>query len=319
MSAGRVDKCSVRLADAKLVDSGGKVTDSFKATTCVFLGWNTTLPGRHSDPIEAHGDDASKASSSFWTRCKAAAVKDSNESLTRELIRLGMDPTLRTLRDQLTEEGRAYFAKEMRARDKETRLKKERVDASKASPSFWARYKAWAVEDFKTGLTIGLVRGGFDPSIQTLEGHFTEEAQRARDMEMGRHKKERVDVGGTWAGNLHRAYSSMLARRSRRVAPSASTAASEVTGACLKREGTLGGSGGAAGLSVATKVLNEYTCPITAEIMTDPVSTLDGFTYERTAITEWLRTNDTSPSTGAKLESKRLIPNVTVRCLLQHL
>jgi len=47
--------------------------------------------------------------------------------------------------------------------------------------------------------------------------------------------------------------------------------------------------------------------------------TLDGFTYERTAIIEWLRTNDTSPSTGAKLESKRLIPNVTVRCLLQHL
>lgn len=143
MSAGRVDKCSVRLADAKLVDSGGKVTDLFKATTCIFLGWNTTLPGEHSDPIEAHGDDASKASSSFWTRCKAAAVKDYNESLTRELIRLGMDPTLRTLRDQLTEEGRAYFAKEMRARDEEkARLKKERVDASKASPSFWTRYKA---------------------------------------------------------------------------------------------------------------------------------------------------------------------------------
>ena len=80
------------------------------------------------------------------------------------------------------------------------------------------------------------------------------------------------------------------------------------------------GSGGVAGVAAA-KVLKEYMCPITADIMTDPVSTLDGFTYERTAITEWLRTNDTSPSTGAKLESKRawLIPNVTVRCLLQHL
>tara|TARA_B100000795_G_scaffold3320_1_gene2269 strand:- start:332 stop:469 length:138 start_codon:yes stop_codon:yes gene_type:complete len=33
-------------------------------------------------------------------------------------------------------------------------------------------------------------------------------------------------------------------------------------------------------------LINEYTCPITAEIMTDPVNTLDGFTYERTAITE---------------------------------
>eukprot|EP00964_Phaeocystis_antarctica_P033638 scaffold19067_cov75-Phaeocystis_antarctica.AAC.1 len=92
--------------------------------------------------------DASKASPSFWTRYKAAAVPESNERFTRELIRLGMDPTLRTLRDQLTEEGRAYYAKEMRARDEEkARLKKERVDASKASPSFWTRYKAAAVKD----------------------------------------------------------------------------------------------------------------------------------------------------------------------------
>ena len=71
--------------------------------------------------------------------------------------------------------------------------------------------------------------------------------------------------------------------------------------------------------SKTAELLNEYVCPITAEIMTDPVCTLDGFTYERTAITEWLRTNDTSPATGAKLESKKVIPNITVRCLLQHL
>ena len=106
----------------------------------------------------------------------------------------------------------------------------------------------------------------------------------------------------------------MLARRSRRVAPSARTAASEATGACLKREGTLGGTAGA---SVATKVLHEYTYPITAEIMTDPVSTLDGFTYERAAITEWLRTKDTSPKTGATLESKALIPNYSLRSIIR--
>ena len=83
-----------------------------------------------------------------------------------------------------------------------------------------------------------------------------------------------------------------------------------------------GGSGGAASLlkaSNAAGLLDEYVCPITAEIMTDPVCTLDGFTYERKAITEWLRTNDTSPATGARLESKNVIPNITVRCLLRHL
>ena len=51
--------------------------------------------------------------------------------------------------------------------------------------------------------------------------------------------------------------------------------------------------------------------------MTDPVSTLDGFTYEREAITDWLRTKDTSPKTGAKLESKTLIPNHLVRGMIR--
>ena len=61
---------------------------------------------------------------------------------------------------------------------------------------------------------------------------------------------------------------------------------------------------------------DDYVCPITSEIMTDPVSTLDGFTYEREAITEWLRTKDTSPKTGATLESKTLIPNHLVRSMI---
>ena len=50
--------------------------------------------------------------------------------------------------------------------------------------------------------------------------------------------------------------------------------------------------------------------------MTDPVFTSDGFTYERTAITKWLSTYDTSPST---LESKKLIPNMMAPGLLRHL
>ena len=61
---------------------------------------------------------------------------------------------------------------------------------------------------------------------------------------------------------------------------------------------------------------DDYICPITAEIMTDPVTTLDGFTYERAAITEWLRTKDTSPKTGGTLESKILIPNYNLRSMI---
>ena len=63
---------------------------------------------------------------------------------------------------------------------------------------------------------------------------------------------------------------------------------------------------------------DDYICPITAEIMTDPVTTLDGFTYEREAITEWLRKKDTSPTTGATLESKKLIPNHSLRSIIRR-
>ena len=78
-----------------------------------------------------------------------------------------------------------------------------------------------------------------------------------------------------------------------------------------------GGSSGAAGPSAAAEVPDDFICPITAEIMTDPVSTSDGFTYERAAITEWLRTKDTSPKTGATLESKKLIPNHSLRSVIR--
>ena len=65
------------------------------------------------------------------------------------------------------------------------------------------------------------------------------------------------------------------------------------------------------------EVPHDYICPITSEIMNDPVTTVDGFTYERTAITEWLRTKDTSPSTGATLEITMLIPNLSLRSVIR--
>ena len=87
-------------------------------------------------------------------------------------------------------------------------------------------------------------------------------------------------------------------------------------------DGASGGEGGGSGAagpsqaSEAAEVPDDFICPITAEIMTDPVSTSDGFTYERAAITEWLRTKDTSPKTGATLESKALIPNHSLRSVI---
>jgi len=62
---------------------------------------------------------------------------------------------------------------------------------------------------------------------------------------------------------------------------------------------------------------DEYLCPITCEIMEDPVFATDGHTYERSAIEAWLQKHSTSPKTGEELPAKMLIPNYALKSLIQ--
>ena len=62
----------------------------------------------------------------------------------------------------------------------------------------------------------------------------------------------------------------------------------------------------------------QYLCPITQAVMQDPVTTADGHTYERSAIERWLRTHDTSPSTGARLANKQLAPAIALGQLIRE-
>ena len=57
-------------------------------------------------------------------------------------------------------------------------------------------------------------------------------------------------------------------------------------------------------------------CPITQEVMEDPVVCADGHSYERSAIEKWLQTKSTSPSTNAPLLHKNLVPNHALRNLI---
>jgi hypothetical protein len=58
---------------------------------------------------------------------------------------------------------------------------------------------------------------------------------------------------------------------------------------------------------------DEYLCPISQEIMNDPVALLDGSVYDRKNITKWFQNHDTSPISGLKLESKILIPMYSLK------
>ncbi len=63
-------------------------------------------------------------------------------------------------------------------------------------------------------------------------------------------------------------------------------------------------------------MIAELTCPITQEILIDPVLTTAGKTYERAAITEWLRTNNKDPLAGIILTNKTLTADTKAMMLL---
>jgi hypothetical protein len=57
----------------------------------------------------------------------------------------------------------------------------------------------------------------------------------------------------------------------------------------------------------------DYLCPITMDVMVDPVVAGDGHTYSRGGISRWLRDHRTSPKTNEVLPDGRLVPNHLLR------
>jgi hypothetical protein len=65
--------------------------------------------------------------------------------------------------------------------------------------------------------------------------------------------------------------------------------------------------------------LYQWVCPITKELMRDPVVASDCYTYERRAIEEWMSRSMISPKTGTPLPNKELVPNLTLRASISLL
>lgn len=64
-------------------------------------------------------------------------------------------------------------------------------------------------------------------------------------------------------------------------------------------------------------VSEELTCPISMELMRDPVMCADGHSYERVNIEEWLMKSNLSPVTGMELEYRFLVSNVTLKKVIE--
>uniref|UniRef100_A0A3Q3EJZ0 WD repeat, SAM and U-box domain-containing protein 1 n=1 Tax=Labrus bergylta TaxID=56723 RepID=A0A3Q3EJZ0_9LABR len=64
---------------------------------------------------------------------------------------------------------------------------------------------------------------------------------------------------------------------------------------------------------------DEFLCPITRELMRDPVIASDGYSYERESIESWVRgRNKTSPMTNLPLQTSLLTPNRSLKMAISR-
>lgn len=72
-------------------------------------------------------------------------------------------------------------------------------------------------------------------------------------------------------------------------------------------------------LDLGIQIPYHFRCPISLELMTDPVTVSTGQTYDRNSIESWVNTgNTTCPVTRANLTDFTFIPNHTLRRLIQE-
>uniref|UniRef100_A0A4W3H8F7 WD repeat, SAM and U-box domain-containing protein 1 n=1 Tax=Callorhinchus milii TaxID=7868 RepID=A0A4W3H8F7_CALMI len=71
--------------------------------------------------------------------------------------------------------------------------------------------------------------------------------------------------------------------------------------------------------SASTGVPDEFLCPISREVMTDPVIAADGYSYQRDAVESWINTKKrTSPMTNMPLQSSLITPNRTLKMAIDR-
>ncbi len=62
----------------------------------------------------------------------------------------------------------------------------------------------------------------------------------------------------------------------------------------------------------------DFLCPISVVIMNDPVVSEYGISYDRSSITKWFLNSDKDPSTGKKVSTKQLFPNIYLRSKIKE-
>ncbi|KAL9657198.1 hypothetical protein ABK040_011420 [Willaertia magna] len=64
--------------------------------------------------------------------------------------------------------------------------------------------------------------------------------------------------------------------------------------------------------------LEKHICPISQQLMIDPVIIESGHTFERSSIEEWLKSNNTCPITRKKIKTTLILPNINAKSAISE-
>ncbi|KAI9190509.1 hypothetical protein LWI28_017837 [Acer negundo] len=71
--------------------------------------------------------------------------------------------------------------------------------------------------------------------------------------------------------------------------------------------------------SILTNIPDEFRCPISLDLMRDPVIVASGHTYDRNSISQWINSgHHTCPKSGQRLIHMALIPNYALKSLVHQ-
>lgn len=88
----------------------------------------------------------------------------------------------------------------------------------------------------------------------------------------------------------------------------AAAVAAAINGLVSPRSPALNGNGG-----LVAEVPDSFICPLSQRVMTDPVVTPGGITYDRVALRDWIERNGSDPVTGHPLSMGQLYANLNLR------
>eukprot|EP00882_Tetradesmus_deserticola_P009062 GHRQ01009559.1.p2 GENE.GHRQ01009559.1~~GHRQ01009559.1.p2 ORF type:complete len:194 (+),score=83.78 GHRQ01009559.1:1177-1758(+) len=79
----------------------------------------------------------------------------------------------------------------------------------------------------------------------------------------------------------------------------------------------LSAAAGGAGMQLS-QVPPAFLCPISMQVMTQPVVAPSGGSFNRPALMDWIRQHHTDPVSGAPLRSDQVFPNLAMRDLIHE-